>query len=107
MALRGCCGLSSKETSGARLRALVALGLPTEGFGEHFHYPFLSACILPKLFLSGDRDEYAPSHDLREAVEEAADPKKLVLIQGADHFFSGQLEIMQNALAGWLKEQVQ
>lgn len=107
MALKGCCEKSSGSASGANLRALVALGLPTQGFGERFRYPYLSDCTLPKLFLSGDRDEYAPSAELIQAVEEAAEPKELVLIQGADHFFSGQLETMQNALAGWLKEQMQ
>jgi alpha/beta superfamily hydrolase len=35
-----------------------------------------------------------------------AEPKKLVLLPGADHFFSGQLEAMQNELACWLKEQL-
>jgi alpha/beta superfamily hydrolase len=36
----------------------------------------------------------------------AAEPKRLVLLPGADHFFAGQLEAMQSALAGWLKEQL-
>jgi len=27
-----------------------------------------------------------------------------VLLPGADHFFAGQLETMQAALSGWLKE---
>jgi hypothetical protein len=31
----------------------------------------------------------------------------MVLIPGADHFFTGQLEAMQSALSCWLKEQVQ
>jgi hypothetical protein len=35
-----------------------------------------------------------------------AEPKKLVLLPGADHFFAGQLEAMQNELANWLKEQL-
>jgi alpha/beta superfamily hydrolase len=29
-----------------------------------------------------------------------------VAIAGADHFFEGQLEQMQQAFAGWLKEQM-
>jgi alpha/beta superfamily hydrolase len=36
----------------------------------------------------------------------AADPKRLLLLPGADHFFTSQLEPMQQALAGWLKEQM-
>jgi hypothetical protein len=32
----------------------------------------------------------------------AADPKQLVLLPRADHVFTGQLEPMHSALAGWL-----
>jgi alpha/beta superfamily hydrolase len=44
---------------------------------------------------------------LLQVVENASNPKHVVLVPGADHFFTGQLEPMQRALAGWLKEQVQ
>jgi len=37
--------------------------------------------------------------------DSAAEPKRLVLLPRADHFFTGQLEPMQHALASWLKEQ--
>jgi alpha/beta superfamily hydrolase len=36
----------------------------------------------------------------------AAEPKRLLLIPGADHFITGHLEPIQQALAGWLKEQL-
>jgi len=39
-------------------------------------------------------------------VASAAEPKQLVLLPRADHFFTGQLEPLQSALAGWLKEQL-
>ncbi|MGD0521032.1 MAG: hypothetical protein ABSA48_07230 [Terracidiphilus sp.] len=32
--------------------------------------------------------------------------KPLLLLPGGDHFFTGQLEPMQQTLAGWLKEQL-
>jgi alpha/beta superfamily hydrolase len=44
---------------------------------------------------------------LAHVVDSAAEPKRLLLISGADHFFTGQLESMQEALGGWLKEQLQ
>lgn len=102
MALDACCG-----TNDSNVACLAALGLPTQGFGHRFHYPFLAGCTLPKLFLSGDRDQFAPLDELRRVIETVAEPKKLILIPGADHFFSGGLEPMQQALAGWLKEHVQ
>jgi alpha/beta superfamily hydrolase len=58
------------------------------------------------LFLSGDCDQFAPAADLQRVAATSAEPKKLVLLPGADHFFAGQLEAMQNELANWLKEQL-
>jgi len=101
MALKACCGPHKHD-----VRALCALGLPTEAEGHHYHYPFLRTSTLPKLFLSGDIDRYAPAAQLAQVASSAADPKHLVLLPGADHFFSGQLAAMQQALAGWLKEQI-
>lgn len=103
MSLFACCDTSSPR---AKLRAVVALGLPTQAEGHQYRYAFLSTCSLPKLFLSGDRDQYAPQQDLQQIFASAAPPKTLVLLPDADHFFAGQLDAMQNALAGWLKEQL-
>ena len=107
MALTASCGAPAGKASSAKLRALAALGLPTQAMGHSFHYPFLAGCTLPKLFLSGDRDHYAPAPQLRQLVDKAAGPKQLVLVPNADHSFSGQLEAMQQALSNWLKEQMQ
>jgi len=101
MALRACCG---RDGAGLRVRALVALGLPTNAEGRVYSYPCLAGCTLPKLFLSGDQDQYAPTAQWTQVVGSAAEPKTAVLLPGADHFFAGQLEPMQAALSGWLKE---
>jgi alpha/beta superfamily hydrolase len=102
-AILACCGTGD---SGATIHALAALGLPTHCDGGHYHYPSLASCTVPKLFLSGDRDQYAPAGQLKQVAASAVDPKKLVLIPGADHFFAGRLERMQHTLAGWLREQL-
>ena len=99
MALKAC------TQTGADVRAVAALGLPTYAEGHTYRYSFLKDLRMPKLFLSGDHDQYAPRAELDAIVADATDPKKLVLVPGADHFFSGQLEVMQAQLTGWLKEQ--
>ena len=107
MTLQACCGPASTHR---QLRALAALGLPIESATDsgvrRYQYPTLHRCTLPKLFLSGDSDPFAPSDQLAALVASAAQPRQLVLLSRADHFFTGQLEAMQNALAGWLKEQL-
>ena len=103
MAAFACCDTLQPR---ANLRALALLGLPTQAAGRHYRYAFLHHCSLPKLFLSGGCDEYAPAADLQQVAAHAAEPKQLVLLPGADHFFAGRLEAMQNTLAAWLKEQL-
>jgi alpha/beta superfamily hydrolase len=103
MALRAC------YLSGATRRdvpALIALGLPTTAQGPAYNYSYLQDLTTPKLFLSGDRDQFAPVEQLAQVADSAAQPKRLILIPGADHFFTDQLQAMQRALAGWLKEQL-
>ncbi len=99
MALGACC--SPRQTP-AKVRALALLGLPTQSERHQYRYPSLQNCTLPKLFLSGDSDQYAPAAQLAQVAAAAAEPKQLVLLPRADHFFTGQLEPMQQALAGWL-----
>ena len=106
MALAACCGPDGAQATHSSVLAVVALGLPTQAEGRSYRYSFLSGCTLPKLFVSGDRDGFAPADDLRHVAATTAEPKKLVLLPGADHFFAGQLETMQNTLVSWLKEQL-
>jgi alpha/beta superfamily hydrolase len=106
MALMACCGDKRNDEVSKNVCALVALGLPTRAERREYHYNFLAGCSLPKLFLSGGRDEYATAADLERVAATTAEPKKLVLLPGADHFFAGQLETMQYALVGWLMEQL-
>lgn len=95
VALRSCCG-------DERVPGSVALGLPVAAEGRNYRYSFLATCAMPKLFLSGGDDEFGPEAVLREIVASAADPKTLVVVPEADHFFAGKLEQMQHALREWL-----
>lgn len=105
MSLVACCADARSRTK-ASIHALAALGLPTQALDRRYRHPSLAACTLPKLFLSGDHDQFAPKSDLQLVADGAAVPKSLVLIPGADHFFTGRLDAMQDALSCWLKEHV-
>ena len=104
MTLSACCG---GGRIGKNIRALALLGLPFHAEGRDYNYSHFGACSLPTLFLSGDHDPYTPPERLKQLAAAAAEPRRLVLIPGADHFFSGRIEAMQQALAAWLKEQTQ
>jgi alpha/beta superfamily hydrolase len=88
------------------IQGFAALGLPTHAEGRDYTYPYLQSCAFPKLFLSGNRDQFAPAGQLRFVAESAPEPKQLVLIDQADHFFTGHLPAMQAALGQWLRETV-
>ena len=85
------------------VKALISIGTPVEADGRLYSYSFLRDCAKPKLFVSGDRDQYGPYAALEAMVEHAAPPKELVFIPG-DHFFTGHLNEMRMTVESWLKE---
>ena len=101
MGLKAC---SDYRESRFAIRGFAALGLPTHAEGRDYTYPYLTSCTFPKLFLSGDHDQYAPVAQLQGIVNSAPEPKHIVLIPGADHFFVGHLPAMQAELSQWLRQ---
>ena len=87
-----------------RIVGLISLGTPVSVEGRLYAYQFLSQCMQPKLFVSGSQDQYSPEPQLRDVVGNAAEPKKLVMVEGGDHFFVGKLELMQQAIESWVKD---
>jgi alpha/beta superfamily hydrolase len=87
------------------VRALVSLGTPVEAEGRTYSYEFLHECRKPKLFLSGDHDQFGPQEELEAVVAHAAEPKELVFVPG-DHFFEGHLDEMRMTIESWLHEQL-
>ena len=93
-----------------RVQALISLGLPVvavpeeQGEARTYNFDFLRTCTRPKLFLSGSRDQFAPSGTLEALVSTFAEPKKLVRIEAGDHFFEGRLREMRLAMEAWIRE---
>ena len=58
------------------------------------------------LLLCGDRDQFGTPAQLEHVIQTVADPKKLVLIAGADHFFEGRLSEMRDAVQQWVPDAV-
>ena len=83
--------------------ALISLGTPVEADGRLYSFTFLRECAKPKLFVSGDHDQYGPHDALEKLVAQAADPKELVFVPG-DHFFEGHLAEMRMTIESWLRE---
>jgi hypothetical protein len=62
--------------------------------------------VIPQLPPGGGHGRLAPVAQLAQVAVPAAEFKRLALLPGAGHFIDGQLEAMQHALSGWLREQL-
>jgi len=95
-----------------RVRAVIGVGTPVAPVAADTEEPrvytfdFLQDCSKPKLFVSGARDQFGPRAKLQSLVESLPEPKKLIIIEGADHFFEGRLRELREAIEKWVKEAV-
>ena len=88
-----------------RVRAVIGLGTPLAAVEDRqYDFEFLKGCDKPKLFVSGTRDQFGPRARLEQLVQSLPEPKKLVLIEAADHFFEGRLREMRDAIEPWVRE---
>ena len=91
--LRVACGLE-------RASALVAAGVPV----SKYDFEHLASCAKPKLFVQGGRDEFGPAADIGRLFEALPEPKRLKVIDGADHFFEGRLDELEQVVKDFIKE---
>jgi alpha/beta superfamily hydrolase len=90
-----------------RVKAVVGLGLPVQPVDNRtYDLDFLQSCCKPKLFVSGSRDQYGPRAKVEALVNSLPEPKKLVIIDSADHFFEGRLREMRDAIESWIKDTI-
>lgn len=90
-----------------RVKAVIGLGVPVNPVDErNYDFEFLKSCHKPKLLVSGSRDQFGGRAKLESLVEGLAEPKKLVIIESADHFFEGRLKEMRDAVEEWIRETV-
>jgi hypothetical protein len=81
-----------------RVRALFALGFPLTMVADR---SFLETCTRPRLFVQGENDEFGPAAAIRGFVGALPEPKTLAIVPGADHFFAGHLDEMQEPVRAW------
>ncbi|MGE0405989.1 MAG: alpha/beta hydrolase [Candidatus Korobacteraceae bacterium] len=101
-----------------RVKATVAIGTPMHISAEQaaqsggpaearsYEFPYLHDCKKPKLFVSGAEDAFATPLELEQLVAQIPEPKQLVLIDRAGHFFDGHLDEMRSAVERWVQETV-
>jgi alpha/beta superfamily hydrolase len=75
----------------ANVRFLLAAGFPTRmGAAD-----YLERCGTAKIFIQSTHDEFGPKAELEAAFARFAEPKRLIWVEAADHFFAGALDELE------------
>lgn len=81
-----------------RVKAVLILGFPITRLASTHD---LEQVLQPRLFVQGSEDEFGPGHAIRKLVAPLPEPKRLEVIEGADHFFTGRLDDLQAPIEAW------
>lgn len=83
----------------SRVARLIGIGIPV----NTWDFSFLQSCGKPKLFVQGAEDQFGARNRVEEVYETLPEPKQLVFVEGADHFFAGKLDQLAGAIDTWLQ----
>ena len=75
---------------------LIMAGFPT----RYHEVPGLGQCHIPRVFIHSTHDEFGAVPDLEHFLQTLPDPKRLLLVEAADHFFGGALDQFEAAVKG-------
>jgi uncharacterized protein len=84
----------------ARVSELIGIGIPVNGSD----FSYLADCPKPKLFVHGSNDKFGVRKKVEDTVAVLSGENRLVVVEGADHFFAGHLDEFNSAIAAWLTE---
>jgi len=65
---------------------------------DHYDYGALASAGKPVFVVHGEEDTIAPVRQIRRLYATMAEPKELVVIEGADHVFDGRTSIVGEAI---------
>src|SRR5467141_1181430 len=81
-----------------RVSHLIGLGIPLNSTD----FSFLRQCNKPKLFVHGSNDEHGAIQKVRALIPPLPGNNHLVVVEGAEHFFTGKLDQLGRAIYTWL-----
>ncbi len=77
-------------------RRVIAAGFPTRMRDTSF----VAGCTVPRIFIQSTNDEFGPLDEWKPFIERLPEPKQTIIIEAADHFFTGALQQLEDAVAG-------
>ncbi|HEX6323210.1 MAG TPA: alpha/beta fold hydrolase [Vicinamibacterales bacterium] len=86
------------ETGAVDDRVKVLIGIAPPVTRENYDFANTLASTKPKFFVQGSEDELCPLEGMWAFYGKLQEPKELVVIDGADHLFTGQAQEVGEAL---------
>ncbi|MDI6763505.1 MAG: alpha/beta fold hydrolase [Thermodesulfobacteriota bacterium] len=84
-----------------RIKGVVAISPPL----DIYDFNFMKGYKKKKLIVVGDQDIWCPSSRLEEWYQQLDEPKSLTLIQGVDHFYSYQANLLTQPLRNFFNSE--
>jgi len=88
----------SSHPGDTRVQAVVCIGLPV----AWRNLAHLGQWEGPKLFITGENDDFSPPEQLSEFVDELPEPSTIVTLKGTGHFFEGREDNLADVVAEFL-----
>lgn len=82
--------------------AVFLIGTPV----NKYDFGYLRHCEKPMLFLHGTQDEHGDVHKVEKLVQTVRNAES-VIVTGADHFFTKQIEAVEETMRSWAEELLQ
>jgi uncharacterized protein len=79
----------------ASLTRAIAVGFPS----KHPDHDYVKAVSIPKYFVQSTNDVYGPRENFQAFFDELQEPKRLIWVEAADHFFRDNLDAYEAAIA--------
>ena len=84
------------------IAGLFLIGTPV----NKYDFGYLRHCEKPMLFLHGTQDEHGDVGKLEKLAEQVRNAES-VIVTGADHFFTKQLEAVEETMRSWAAELIE
>jgi alpha/beta superfamily hydrolase len=85
----------------SRVSLLIGVALPL----SRYDFSSVRDSRKPKFLIQAERDDICPLSEMRQFYAQAAEPKELVVIDGADHLFDGKVgdvaDAIEDLLGDW------
>jgi alpha/beta superfamily hydrolase len=83
------------------IHAVFLIGTPV----NKYDFSYLEHCEKPMLFIHGTEDEHGDVNKVEKLVQRIRNAES-VIVSGADHFFTKQLDAVEQTIREWAEEQL-